>query len=257
MNCERLEEVVTELARHPGALSASTSYAEAVAHCDTCSECLQRLQEERALTRQLQELSTQMKSLKGPATLEAQLLKSYRESISSNTAIKPHEARLSLWQKAALAAAVVLIVAVVGLRWYAIRQVPGERGAAVARPTPREPQVIAGLQGQGDRTSPAIKRVKVLKKARPVNHVAEPAREVANTAMDNNVEHEVATYFMPIGFAGPINPQDGGELVRVELSRSAMLSLGLPVNMDRFGQSVKADVLLGSDGLARAIRFVQ
>jgi hypothetical protein len=62
---------------------------------------------------------------------------------------------------------------------------------------------------------------------------------------------------MPIGFAGPLNPQDGGELVRVELSRSAMLSLGLPVNMDRFGQSVKADVLLGPDGFARAIRFVQ
>jgi hypothetical protein len=62
---------------------------------------------------------------------------------------------------------------------------------------------------------------------------------------------------MPLGYAGPINLQDGGQLVRVELSRSAMLNMGLPVNMDRYGERVKADVLLGADGLARAIRFVQ
>jgi hypothetical protein len=36
-----------------------------------------------------------------------------------------------------------------------------------------------------------------------------------------------------------------------------MVNLGLPVNMDRYGERVKADVLMGSDGLARAIRFVQ
>jgi hypothetical protein len=62
---------------------------------------------------------------------------------------------------------------------------------------------------------------------------------------------------MPLAYAGPINLQDGGQLVRVELPRSAMLSMGLPVNMDRYSERVKADVLLGADGLARAIRFVQ
>jgi hypothetical protein len=55
----------------------------------------------------------------------------------------------------------------------------------------------------------------------------------------------------------PINLQDGAQVVRVELPRSAMVSLGLPVNMDRYGERVKADVLLGADGLAHAIRFVQ
>jgi hypothetical protein len=51
--------------------------------------------------------------------------------------------------------------------------------------------------------------------------------------------------------------QDGGQLVRVELPRSAMASFGLPVNLDRANERVKADVLVGSDGQARAIRFVQ
>jgi hypothetical protein len=31
----------------------------------------------------------------------------------------------------------------------------------------------------------------------------------------------------------------------------------LPVNMDRYNEKVKADVLFGVDGLAHAIRFVQ
>jgi hypothetical protein len=46
-------------------------------------------------------------------------------------------------------------------------------------------------------------------------------------------------------------------MVRVELPRSAMASFGLPVNMDRANENVKADVLMGVDGLAHAIRFVR
>jgi len=45
--------------------------------------------------------------------------------------------------------------------------------------------------------------------------------------------------------------------VRVELPRSALANFGLPVNMDRYNEKVKADVLVGVDGLAHAIRFIQ
>ena len=51
--------------------------------------------------------------------------------------------------------------------------------------------------------------------------------------------------------------QDGGQIVRVELPRSALVNFGLPVNMDRYNEKVKADVIFGVDGLAHAIRFVQ
>ena len=51
--------------------------------------------------------------------------------------------------------------------------------------------------------------------------------------------------------------QDGGQVMRVELPRSALAGFGLPVNMDRVNERVKADVLMGPDGQARAIRFVQ
>ncbi len=73
----------------------------------------------------------------------------------------------------------------------------------------------------------------------------------------DQTETEVTTQFIALSYVAPANLQDGGQIVRVELPRSAMASFGLPVNMDRFGERVKADVLVSADGFARAIRFVQ
>jgi hypothetical protein len=68
---------------------------------------------------------------------------------------------------------------------------------------------------------------------------------------------EVATDFITLGHAGPYTQTEEGHLVRVELPRSALASFGLPVNAEASGGSVKADVLMGQDGIARAIRFVR
>ena len=70
-------------------------------------------------------------------------------------------------------------------------------------------------------------------------------------------EPEIASQFIALGAVGPMSFQDGGQIVRVEVSRLAMASFGLPVNMDRSGERVTAEVLLSADGFARAIRFIQ
>lgn len=65
---------------------------------------------------------------------------------------------------------------------------------------------------------------------------------------------EITTEFIPLtGFT----QSEGVHLVRVELPRSALTSFGIPVNAEQSGGRVKADVLLGEDGTARAIRFVR
>jgi hypothetical protein len=56
---------------------------------------------------------------------------------------------------------------------------------------------------------------------------------------------------------GRLAEGDAGHVVRVELPRNALASFGLPVNADRAEARVKADVLMGEDGMARAIRFVR
>jgi len=90
-------------------------------------------------------------------------------------------------------------------------------------------------------------------KPKHVRHASAPRPE--NPPLANHAE--IATDFIPLSSMTAVNLQDGGQIVRVELPRSALANFGLPVNMDRYNEKVKADVLFGVDGLAHAIRFVQ
>ena len=64
-----------------------------------------------------------------------------------------------------------------------------------------------------------------------------------------------STAFYALPNAG--DPLEFGAVVRVRLPRSAMRLAGLPVNEERLAERIQADVLLGQDGTARAVRFVQ
>ena len=88
-----------------------------------------------------------------------------------------------------------------------------------------------------------------------VQPVARPARRVVRRPVREITE--VATAFMRIPDASMLAPMESGHVVRVRVPRSAMLDFGLPINENRASELVKADVVLGEDGLARAIRFVQ
>lgn len=75
-----------------------------------------------------------------------------------------------------------------------------------------------------------------------------------NTA--DAAEEEITTDFIPL-VHNQLAPVESGHLVRVEMPRAALARFGLPVNAERAYERVKADVLVGDDGIARAIRFVR
>jgi hypothetical protein len=62
--------------------------------------------------------------------------------------------------------------------------------------------------------------------------------------------------FIPLPNAEQIAPNEEVNLVRVEVPRSAMIALGFNVPEDRAAEPVEADVMLGPDGVARAVRFL-
>jgi len=101
------------------------------------------------------------------------------------------------------------------------------------------------------RPDSAVRRVRP--SSRDTKNVAK--RVTTTTPADYN--SEIATEFLPLGYGNALNLQDGGQIVRVEVPRSTLVSFGLPVNMNRVSERVKADVIFGADGSARAIRFVQ
>ena len=68
---------------------------------------------------------------------------------------------------------------------------------------------------------------------------------------------ELATDYLPIGYGPGLRAGETVQVIRIRLPRSEMVRFGLPVQVERAHQPVQADVLIGEDGLARAIRFVQ
>jgi hypothetical protein len=87
--------------------------------------------------------------------------------------------------------------------------------------------------------------VPVLPTSRP------PSRKVRH----RKSPHEVMTEFYSL--IEDAAPFERGELLRVSLPASAMRSVGLPVSEEHLDDPVQADVLVGQEGLARAIRFVR
>jgi HAMP domain-containing protein len=63
--------------------------------------------------------------------------------------------------------------------------------------------------------------------------------------------------FIPLPHAEALAPNEEVNLVRIEAPRSMMIALGFSVSEEQAGEPVEADVMLGADGVARAIRFLE
>jgi hypothetical protein len=91
-----------------------------------------------------------------------------------------------------------------------------------------------------------------------LNGVAQPSLKSAESEAYTELEQaESATEFLPMSYGDPVSSFEGGvQMVRVELPRTTLLSFGFPMSEERAPEPIKADVLVGEDGRARAIRFV-
>jgi hypothetical protein len=69
------------------------------------------------------------------------------------------------------------------------------------------------------------------------------------------VPGEVATAFLPLIYSGV--PMTDGQVVRLVVPRAALASFGLAPFDTVDSGTVMADVIVGEDGLARAVRFVR
>ena len=69
-------------------------------------------------------------------------------------------------------------------------------------------------------------------------------------------EQLAATEFVPLPFGDDSLVNESATIIRVELPRSALRLAGFNVAQERANDRVEADVVLGPDGLAHAVRFV-
>jgi hypothetical protein len=259
MNCQRFENVASELAR--GQIMDVELRNDALAHSGDCAGCAARLHDEEMLTHGLRSLAGQMNSFEAPAALQMNLLNAFRQQ----QVVVPLPVRKDYrrYWLAAIAALILIVFSVVAFRMQhgpvqAPQQAVFKHPDVVApKPEPENnPQVAVEQTPTPDRVQPHRSQRSMMKPvlAQAKNNVG---RNKNNNVMANHASSEVATDFMPIGYLNMESVQDGAQIVRVELPRTALVKFGIPVNMDRPNERVKADLLLGVDGMAHAIRFVQ
>jgi len=210
--------------------------------------------DEEILSRGLKSLAEEMESLEAPAAVEMKVLEAFR----ARQVVVPMRRRQSSsrYWLAAVAAMLLIAISVVVFRWS--NRAADEPRQAVKQEAPQpQPEVKHNANQQlahdVEKTSvDSVPQVQKPKRIRPVS-----GRRPAGAQVANHVNNEIATDFIPLSYMSAASLQDGGQIVRVQLPRSALANFGLPVNMDRYNERVKADVLFGVDGRAHAIRFVQ
>lgn len=168
----------------------------------------------------LQALAENDRDREAPSAMEARLIEAFRSHRSR---------RRWIWVGiSAIAAGVVLAVLLSSNR--------ATRPLAVAAP----PEFPAARQEVAPQVRAAATPAAPRKAARKV--VQPEAREVV-------------TDFFPL--MDPAPPFERGQMLRVQLPAAAMRTVGLPVREDHLADPVQADVLVGEEGMPRAIRFVR
>ena len=161
--------------------------------------------------------------------VEARVLRGFRQARKQRML-----RRVGVWS-AAVAAAAVAVLFVSAPR---PRVEPTKKVVQVAtQPFEVQPLEVQPLEVVPQESAPIV--------------VAAPNRVSKSS---KQIRREIVTQFFML--TDSRLPLDRGQLVRVRVPASVMYSVGLPVNPDRWTERVDADVVVGEEGMARAIRFV-
>jgi len=261
MKCEKFQRVAGQMARNE--IMDAQVRAQALAHTTVCKDCAEVLDLQSVLSEGLRSLAEHTKNAGPGIDLEHKVLAAFRE----RTSVVSLSASSGYWRYwgAAVAAVLLLAIGLAAWRW-SVAPVPQQSQQASSRELAgssnrRELRVATA----GERPAPKPPNVSPLGRFRRRPKPAARTTEI-NVARQSlkslpgatpPATQEVVTHFVSLGYGSALDLQDGAQMVRVELPRSALARFGLPMNMDRAEERITADVLIGADGLARAIRFVQ
>jgi hypothetical protein len=254
MNCHDFEGIASDLAKDH--LMVADQRERALAHSASCAHCAERLADERTLTDGLR-LLAKTASEQAPASVEQSLLKAFRDQRTARPAVSIYATRRRWMYVAASVAAIALIVTILAF---------ATRNRESQPPVPEKAVIPTPLTPEAPRQSPSTtitpEKTVAVRSSRAAGKALATARASRSKPLNYETEKlnpsdEIATEFIPLMNREALSQMDGGQVMRVELPRSALMTFGLPMDMERATERIKADVLVGNDGLARAIRFVR
>lgn len=222
MNCRQFEEALDDLDR-PGT-QGMTLRETALAHAEGCSHCAQLMTDSEALDFSLRQIALRDAELEAPPRVEAALLQELRRQQAAGARAKKH------WRIAALgAAAAVLLTLGISLRHISTGRGNGGAGTVT---TVNPAALITNAADAGASGS-----------------TVEVAQNLSTDAQD-------ASAFVSLPYATDPATLEGGTVVRVELTRAALASMGMPVAASGSLDRIPADIMLSEDGVPQAIRLV-
>ena len=85
-----------------------------------------------------------------------------------------------------------------------------------------------------------------------------PSRQIELAMVENSGLDAAAIEegYLPLPGADQLPAAEEVTVLHVELPRSAMMQVGIEVSPEQADEPVRADVMVGGDGLARAVRFL-
>lgn len=232
MDCARFEEFVHDLDR-PGT-EGFVFRESALAHAEDCGRCAQLLTHVESLDLDLHSLAMHDAGQQAPARVATALTEAFRRQKAASSR------RKLTWQIASLSVAAALFLALgVSLRYRSAPKFGGSRS---------QKSVVSTDQSQPGQVL----------KSTPPQVAAEPDARAPQeqAAKDESNDSEYGAAFTPLPYADDPSALDGGTVVRVVLSQSALASLGVPVANVDDTNGVSADLVVSEDGTPQAIRLV-
>jgi hypothetical protein len=242
MKCAEFEEILHELDR-PGTKGYELR-EEALIHAESCGRCGVLLTETESLDFSLARIASEADRGVASPRVEAALLHEFRR-------VKGKPARWRMqWRVAAVGIAAALFLAL-GLslaRFYTpLRSLGGAPQANLAK---------SGAETDRSSESDHPDSQSSRKTVRDSMNKKSVTPQVPEQAADQSDETEVAENFTPLPYADDPSMMEGGSVVRVILSRSALASLGMPVSGVENTEQIPADLVVSADGTPEAIRLV-
>jgi len=280
MNCEDFNKIIHELADYkPMHVPVRDA---GVSHVALCADCATKLASARILSTSLV-TAAGAESEEAPARIKQNLLAAF--AVAHNESAAPPKVervdevdmtemsavetpvveistgrRRGWWTAATVAVAAVVLLAVVLPNWRKVSHAPSLPPASDLKAGLIDDSRHAGVVDDKATTSSpkgkAIDRPFLKVKSAPVKRRWFTPRRSEAVDTNQTVAQNTSEY-LPLTYLAKSTAIDSGTIVRVELSRSALASLGIRTNFEGTGKTVKADVVIGDDGVAQAIRLVQ
>ncbi len=244
MKCHSLRDAIVEMAR--GEHAGSGTLAAIESHLEHCAACAALLERERRLSRGLRALS----AAAPPAPSEA-LSRRLLDAFAERQPVQPVVARGAsrMAGNGWLRAAAAVVVAAGGvLLWSSTGNKPandrprGESTSVAEIRTPEAVQPAASVQSAAD-----------IRQGSPTAHASRQPRRSRQRALPAVVR---PVGFMALPGAAGLPDFESGEIVRIEIPLTSLPTYGIEILPDAQGSPVEADLLVGQDGQARAIRLV-